>query len=181
VPTPEAVLVASIFFDFRRVGGELDLEPLEALVERAAGKSLFLRFLAQDALRFHPPPMMLLRLRGSSTVDLKLHGISPVVAMARRYGLGAGSDARTTLGRLEAATRAGLLEEEAREAVSEAYRFLLGLRLRLQLRQLKEGKPAANEVSLHALSAMERSRLKDAFRAIRHWQERSAFRFQAEA
>jgi CBS domain-containing protein len=181
VPSPEAVLVASIFFDFRRVGGELDLEPLEALVERAAGKSPFLRFLAQDALRFHPPPMMLLRLRGSSTVDLKLHGISPVVAMARRYGLGAGSDARTTLGRLEAATRAGLLEEEAREAVSEAYRFLLGLRLRLQLRQLKEGKPAANEVSLHALSAMERSRLKDAFRAIRHWQERSAFRFQAEA
>jgi CBS domain-containing protein len=181
VPTPQAILVASIFFDYRRVGGELDLEPLEKVVARAADRPVFLRLLTQDALRFHPPPQLLLRLRGaSSTVDLKMHGISPVVFLARRYALGAGVPARNTLDRLEAAARAGLMDEDELASVSEAYRFLLGLRLRLQLRMVAEGKPPQNTVALADLPATERSRLKDAFRAIRRWQEAAAYGFHAE-
>ncbi len=179
VPTPKALLVACIFFDFRRVGGELDLEPLERIIAQAPHKAVFLRLLADSALGFHPPPMLLLRLRGeSSTVDLKLHGISPIVAMARRFALGTGTRARSTFARLEAAARAGLLEDEAAATIAETYRFLLGLRLRLQLRMAGEGRPVTNKVTLAELGTIERSRLKDAFREIRSWQEKSAFQFQ---
>ncbi len=179
VPTPKALLVASIFFDFRRVGGQLDLEPLEHLLGRAAQRPVFLRLLAKDALGFRPPPALLLRLKGeSSQVDLKFHGISPIVAMARRFALESGTRARSTFERLDAAVRAGLLEEEASATVAETYRFLLGLRLRLQLRMAAEGKPVANKVTLAELGAIERSRLKDAFRAIRTWQDHAAFQFQ---
>jgi len=178
VPTPKALLVASIFFDFRRVGGQLDLEPLERILARAAQRAVFLRLLAKDALGFHPPPMLLLRLRGeSSVVDLKFHGISPIVAMARRFALEAGSRARSTFTRLEASVRAGLIEEESAATVAETYRFLLALRLRLQLRMAADGKPVTNKVTLAELGAIERSRLKDAFRAIKSWQEKSAFQF----
>jgi len=179
VPNPQALLVASIFFDFRRVGGGLDLEPLEEVVSRAAQKPLFLRFLAKAALEFHPRASLLLRLEGgASEVDLKLHGISPIVFLARCYGLEVGSRARSTLDRLDAAAKAGLMDEDLHASVSEAYRFLVGLRLRLQLRQLSEGRPSSSKVALSDLSAVERGRLKDAFRAIKGWQEKAAYHYQ---
>lgn len=181
VPSPQALLVASIFFDFRRVGGELDLEPLEEVLARTAQKPMFLRFLARSAMEFHPRPSLLLRLKGeASEVDLKLHGISPVVLLARCYGLEVGSRARSTLDRLDAAAKAGLMDEDVHASVSEAYRFLVGLRLRLQLRQLAEGRPSTSKVALSDLSAVERGRLKDAFRAIRGWQEKAAYHYQAD-
>jgi CBS domain-containing protein len=70
--------------------------------------------------------------------------------------------------------------EEAFASVSEAYRFLLGLRLRNQLRALQAGRAPADEVSLGELSALERSRLKEAFRAVRRWQEKAAYHYQTD-
>jgi len=181
VPNPQALLVAAIFFDFRIVGGGLDLAPLQEVVARAAHRPVFLRFLAQAAMGFHPPPLLLLRLRGaSSVVDLKAHGIAPVVFLARCHALEAGSRARNTVERLEAAVRAGHLEADLAATVTEAYRFLLGLRLRRQLRLLSEGKSPSNAVALSELSAVERSRVKEAFRAIRSWQELAAHHFQTD-
>jgi CBS domain-containing protein len=181
VPTPKALLVACIFFDFRRVGGTLDLEPLETVLERAAQRPVFLRLLAKEALGFHPPQGLLLRLRGeSSVVDLKAHGISPIVALARRFALEVGTRARSTVDRLGRAVHAGLLDGETAATLSETYRFLLGLRLRLQLRMAAEGRPIGNKVKLAELGEIERSRLKDAFRVIRSWQEKSAFQFSVE-
>jgi CBS domain-containing protein len=181
VPSPQALLVAAIFFDFRRVGGGLDLAPLQAALERAAERPAFLRLLAAHALELHPPPLLLLRLRGeSSVVDLKAHGLAPIVALARRYALEAGTPARGTVARLERAVRAGLLEADAAATISETFRFLLALRLRQQLGMAAEGTAVTSKVTLAALGEMERSRLKDAFRAIRGWQEQAAFQMGVE-
>jgi CBS domain-containing protein len=180
VPKPQSLLEASIFFDYRRVHGQLDLEPLEGVIAGAPRKTTFLRFMASTALDFHPPPMLLLRLKGgSSTVDLKRHGISPIVFLARCYGLEIGCRSRNTLERLDAATKAGLMSEENFGTVGEAFRFLVGLRLRLQLRMLREGKEPVNEVHLGELSAIERSRIKDSLHAIKVWQDQAAHRYQA--
>jgi CBS domain-containing protein len=169
---------AGIFFDLRKVSGSLDLSPLSARLERDGKDPMFVRRLAEGALEFTPPPMMLLRLRGSSsTVDLKAHGISPIVFLARCYAIEAGTRARNTLERLEAAARAGLLDEASCGAVTEAFRFLLGLRLRLQLAAVSERRAPSSKVALSALGAVERTRLKDGFRAIKHWQEASAHRW----
>ncbi len=119
-------------------------------------------------------------MRGGATDDLKAHGISPVVFLARCYGLEVGARARGTLDRLDAAASAGLLSQEAHEGVGQAYRFLLGLRLRHQLRQLSEGQPPTSVVRLADLSAIERTRLKDSFRAIKRWQERAAYHYRTD-
>jgi CBS domain-containing protein len=178
-PTAQGVLEAAIFFDFRRVAGTLSLEPLQEVLDGIPRKDSFLRSLIRQALEFRPPPLLVMRLRGgASELDLKRQGIAPVVFLARCYALAVGSHARNTLERLQAATRAGMMGPDASATVMEAYRFLLGLRLRLQLRMITEGKPATNVVSLSQLSAIERSRLKDSLQAIGSWQDKAAYRYQ---
>jgi CBS domain-containing protein len=179
VPTPGPLLAASIFFDFRRVGGDLDLEPLERLLDAAGRKPAFLRLFARAAMEYHPPTRLLLRIRGeSSAVDLKAQGISPIVFLARCFGLEAGTRARSTVERLDAALRAGLLDEEERATVTEALRFLMGLRLRRQLDALGRGEAPSSRVVLADLTAIERTRLKEAFRAVGTWHDRAKYHYQ---
>ncbi len=147
---------------------------------RAQRNAPFLRFLARTAVEHQPPTSLGLRLRGNTSADLKAHGVVPVVFLARCYGLEVGSGARATLDRLAAAAQAGILSPDALESVSQAYRFLLGLRLRHQLRALSEGRAPTSLVRLAELSAIERSRLKESFRAIRRWQERAAFHYRTD-
>jgi CBS domain-containing protein len=180
-PSPEALLQAAIFFDFRRVAGSLDVAPLEEALAQAPSRPVFLRFLARAALDFHPPPALVLRLKGgSSTVNLKGHGIAPVVLLARCYGLEVGGKPRATLDRIEAAAAAGSLSHEVHANVADAYRFLVGLRLRLQLRSLAGGLVVGDATWLGDLSAVERSRLKDAFRAVRAFQDSGAHHFRTD-
>src|SRR6266540_4374499 len=171
---------AALLFDFRKVCGPLDVSALEAAMGRAQRNPLFLRFLARTAVEHQPATSLGLRLRGGSSADLKAQGILPVVFLARCYGLEVGTRARATIDRLEAAAQAGLLSHEALESVTQAYRFLLGLRLRHQLRRLSEGQAPTAVVRLAALSAIERSRLKESFRAIRRWQERAAYHYRTD-
>jgi CBS domain-containing protein len=172
---------AAVFFDFRRVAGTLDVSALDQVVSRGARAPLFLRFLAREAMEFSPPTSIALRLgSGSATVDLKRHGITPVVYLARCYGLEVGAREGSTLERLEAAERAGLVGKTVFATVSEAYRFLLGLRLRVQLRALSEGRTPSHAVAPSELSGIERSRLKDSLRAIKAWQEKAAYHYQTD-
>ncbi len=178
---PQALMDAAIFADFRKVSGSLDLAPFEAAVARAGKDRVFLAALAKSALESRPPASLLLRLKGeSSEVNLKTQGITPLVHLARCYGLEVGSDRRHTLERLDAAVRAGLMGKDARALVGEAFKFLNGLRLRLQLRALAHGEPTSNAVRLADLSAIERSRLKDSLQAIRNWQDLAAYHYRTD-
>ncbi|MEI7706382.1 MAG: DUF294 nucleotidyltransferase-like domain-containing protein [Deltaproteobacteria bacterium] len=177
-PSAQGVLEAAIFFDFRRVAGTLDLSPLQEVMDGIPRREAFLRGMVKQALEFRPPPLLGLRIRGGAELDLKRQGIAPVVFLARCYGLAVGSHARNTLERLRAATRAGLMGTDASANVIDSYRYLLGLRLRMQLKAVSVGKPPTNVVSLSDVSAIERSRLKDTLRAISSWQDKAAYRYQ---
>ncbi|HEY6004139.1 MAG TPA: DUF294 nucleotidyltransferase-like domain-containing protein [Anaeromyxobacter sp.] len=171
-------LAATLLFDFRKVAGGLDVEPLETAMGRAARNAPFLRFLARAAIEHKPPASV--RLRGEKKVDLKAHGILPIVHLARCYGLEVGSGSRATLDRLRAAREAGLLSPETHEGVAQAYRFLLGLSLRNQLRRISEGAAPSPAVPIAELGALERTRLKEAFRVVKAWQEKAAFHYRTD-
>ena len=180
-PTPQALLEASIFFDFRAAHGHLDVSRLRAVISKAAAARTFLSAMAKSAVTFHPPSGLGLRLRSeASRFDMKLKGISPIVFLARVYGLESASRTSNTLDRLRAAVAAGLIGEDTCDTLSEAYRFLLRVRLRTQIQAISEGRPPSNLVSLADLSSMERSRLRDAFRAIEVWQERAAYHYRTD-
>lgn len=180
-PTPQALLEASIFFDFRRVHGQLDLETMRAVVARARGARTFLSAMAKSALTFRVPSGLGLRLRSeSSRFDMKLKGISPIVFLARVYGFEAGARTSNTLERLRSAVDGGLIAQDTCDTLSEAYRFLLRVRLRAQLQMIAEGKPPSNLLSLADLSTIERSRLRDAFRAIEVWHEHAGYHYRTD-
>lgn len=167
-PEPQAILDAGIFFDFRRVAGDLDLEALHQVVDGAATADLFLAHLAASAVSFRPPLGAFGRIvaRGGA-VDLKRGAVAPVVALARVRALAAGSQARPTLERLAAAVGAGILSQEGGDNLAEAYRFVLGLRLAAQLEELAQGRPLDNDVELGRLASLQRHHLKDALVAVR--------------
>lgn len=180
-PEPRAIMEASNFFDFRRVHGGLDLEPLEAWLRRAGREKLFLAHLAKTALGFSPPLGLFRRIREQEGgVDLKKGGILPIVGLARLYALEAGSDARSTLDRLEAAAAAGTLSRDGASTLGEAFSFLLDLRLKDQLRARAAGEAPGNLARLEALSPLERRHLKDTFLALREIQEAVALRYAVE-
>jgi CBS domain-containing protein len=166
-------------FDLRRSGGTLDVAPLEAAL--AGQRDPFLvRALARHALALEPPLAMALRLRGrASRVDLERQGLRPIVSLARCYAVELGSRRRSTLSRLEDALRAGIIAERTQEAIAEAFRFLLQLRAAVRLRAMAAGRGEAEPVAIAELTGMERTRLKEAFRAIRRWQEGAYHRYRS--
>jgi CBS domain-containing protein len=179
-PSPEGLVEMGVFLDFRRVAGSLDVAPLEA-VRAEAGKAVpFLRALARVAAGFKPPGF-LLRLRGgTSEVDLKREGLAPIVLLARCYGLEAGASGAGTVARLEAAAAAGLVDGSVSEAAADAYRSVLGIRLRLQLAARARGATLPAKVPVSGLTAVERSRLKSAVRVVGSFQERAARHFRLD-
>jgi len=181
-PKAEAVLAAGIFFDLRSAGGGLDLAPLSDVVSRARRNAPFLSHLARAAVAFRPPLGAFRRLElENGGVDLKKGGIAPIQGLARVWALDAGVRATPTVERLRAATAAGLVDAETGEALEEAFVFLLGLRLREQIRALSAGLAPGNHVAVDALSPSERRHLKEAFVTVRAAQKDAVSRYQVTA
>ena len=176
-PEPRALIEALNFFDFRVVYGALDVDVLDGMVRKAAREQVFMAHFARASLGLTPPLTAFRHIRASEGgVDLKRGGLAPIVSLARVYGLEARASVRSTLDRLKAAASAGLLSHEAADTLGEGFRFLLGLRLREQLRALRAGEPLTNVVALDRLDAQERRHLKDIFVAIRDVQHATATR-----
>jgi len=178
-PDPKALIDAANFFDFRRVHGTLEVDVLDDIIAAAGKHRLFLGKMARNAVEFKPPLGLFRRIREQeSGVDLKKGGIIPIVAIGRLYALELGIRARGTIDRLsEAAKLPGGISQEGAEVLREAFRFVLHLRLRDQLRARREGGAIDNSVRLEILASLERRHLKDAFVAIAEFQDAMALRY----
>jgi CBS domain-containing protein len=173
VPEPQALLDATIFFDFRGIAGGLGLVSLEEILASGRAEKLFITHMTSDALVFRPPLGFFGRIRSDhGRVDLKKGGIQPIVTLARAAALAAGSQERSTLERLSACGRSGaiLTADDARE-LAETFQFLSHLRLRQQLTALESKQPLDHKVELDSLSRFDRRRLRDAFHTIQRIQE----------
>lgn len=178
-PEESALVDAANFFDFRRIAGTLDLEPLDEAIARAAKNRIFLARMAKNALGFRPPLGLFHRIREKPAgVDLKKGGIIPIVAIARVCALALGIRARGTVDRLaRAAGNPEGVSIEGADTLGEAFRFLLHLRLAHQLRSHREGRPIDNSVRLEELSALERRHLKETFVEIAEVQQALEVRY----
>jgi CBS domain-containing protein len=172
-PEEDALLEAAIFFDFRQLHGDLDVErPLQRVIRRAAGNRRFLGRLAAAALRRRPPLGFLRQLRGEQRgrVDLKAHGTAPIVDLARLLALEAGSAETATVARLRSAAEHGTVGTAAADLVA-AFEYLQQVRLRGQADALAAGAVPDDVVVLTELSALQRRWLKDAVHLLHTCQE----------
>lgn len=178
-PEPQALLEASIFFDFRAVYGTLNIDGLDKILLNASKNNLFLAHMARNALGFQPPLGFFRRIREEEGgVDLKKGGLMPIVNLARLYALATGTPARATLARLEATKHHSDLGKDKTEILIEAFHFFLHLRLREQLRSYQTGQLPGNRVPLDSLLPLERLNLKEVFLAIREIQNLIGQAFQ---
>ncbi len=182
--TPEALLHASIFFDFRSVYGAHALtEELRLWLSRvAADNTRFLHQMAQNALSIRPP-LGLVRdfvVGSEHTLDLKINGITPFVDAARIFSLAAGVTHTSTVQRLRAsATRLKIHMSEV-DAWIDAFLFIQVLRMRHhdegQVLGLCDDK-LDNFINPEALHELDRRILKEAFRQARKLQARLALEY----
>ena len=181
-PDPQALLNASIFFDFRVLyGNERPANQLRAWLNKTVkGNSTFLRMMAVNALQV-VPPLGRIRdfvLEDDGTIDLKKSGARLFVDVARILALRTGVDSSSTVQRLrQAAGRMGVSAEEA-AAIIDGFNFIQLLRLRSQHLETEHDAPGDNRVDPDSLNELDRRILKEAFRQARKLQLRLKLDYQ---
>jgi CBS domain-containing protein len=170
---PQDITDLSVFLDLRLVHGDADLvSDLRRHVHSTLPDQRGVQYLlVRNALTFRPP----LRLPGniylggasesSGRFDLK-DALQPIVAFARVYAERHRISVTHTVERIAALADRELLPEGSREEISDAYDFLMGLRLETQLADIREGRPGTSTVELGALSHTQRELLRAAFTQI---------------
>jgi CBS domain-containing protein len=176
-PTPERLLNANIFFDFRPLYGDTTLaEDLrEWLLARTQDNKLFLRLMVQNALQTEPPLGLIRAFQVSDepgsegTLDLKKRGARIFVDAARVFALAGGSNLTGTADRLRRAGEKVRADPRHVEATVDAFHYLQVLRLRAQ----EHPHPAnPNRVDPYALNEVDQRMLIEAFRQARKLQQR---------
>ena len=172
-PTQEqALILVSVLVDSRPVWGIHTGSPVSDTFRSAQARPALLRLLARFALSHRPPTGFLRGLvvehggehRGQ--LDLKHGGLLPIVDLARWAGMAAGVTNASTGQRLRAAGEAGTLPTSDVHTLEDAFELFTELRLEHQVEQLRAGRRLDDHVNPEHLSALTRSHLKDAFRAV---------------
>jgi CBS domain-containing protein len=180
-PTQEkALILSSVLVDSRPVWGLHTGTPVADTFRIALSNPQLLRLLARFALSHRPPTGFLRRLvvehsgEHRGRLDLKHGGMIPIVDLARWAGMAAGVTSASTPERLRAAADAGTLPEAEADTLLEAFDLISSLRLGHQVEQLSRGEEPDDYVDPGELSALTRSHLRKAFRAVASIQKRVA-------
>ena len=179
-PLPEALLNATIFFDFRALFGHGELaDALRGhLLDLARNNSRFLRMMATQALQIEPPLGILRDFVTeddgpyAGTIDLKKRGARLFVDAARVIGLASGVAHTGTAARIRLGGERIHVPPEECDSVVEAFYFIQLLRLRGGAGE------AANHVDPESLNEIDRRILKECFRQARRVQSRVRLDYQ---
>lgn len=180
--SPDDLLNASIFFDFRGLYGNATLAAaLRAwLGKKISGVPRFLHQMAANALR-NRPPLGVIRdfvVGQRQTLDIKLNGTTPFVDAARILSLACGSSATNTVQRLRDIARPLHISTAEAEGWIDAFYFLQTVRLLHQYECSAQGAAMNNQIDPEHLNDLDRRILKEAFRQSRKMQNRLALEYR---
>ena len=178
----EATLrLADIFFDFSPVFGAAEFaDELRAhITERTKNSSTFLK----EMLRIDEDYGVALRLFNRFQVErndpitkgqmnLKLGGTLPLVNALRLLALRHGIAETSSLARIHALQRAGVLDDDDADYLIGAFNHITGLMLESQIAQYRATGTTNNFVAPESLSERERDVLVDSLKAIRRLADR---------
>ena len=191
LPEPEALLDANIFFDFRGLYGEVRLaeELRKWLSEHVSDSKLFLRSLAEDAMRDSVTKLQsngiaisvarAMRKRGwkadwlsPATLEMKRDGTAPVVYFARVLALAKGIASTSTDERLKDLVTQKAMSESESHLMRDAFNVLQRYRLKAQLAyatraaEKDQGDVSPNVLDLDELSSHEIEQLSEALASL---------------
>ncbi len=178
-PLPDNILRGSMFFDLRTVYGDTGLERglKERLAKHFSQEKMFLTRSAANILRFKPP----LGLFGGIKVehgeehrgqlDVKKAGIFAITEGVKALAMESGVMDGGTRDRLSALADKGVFNRKMAENLEASYNFLVFLRLRCQVDNIRAGNEPSNYITLSKLNHMEKGRLKLSFEEVNEFQE----------
>jgi CBS domain-containing protein len=183
---PEGPLRLAIFFDAAAVAGDAQLlqAAREHLDRILVGSDAFLARFAAAADQFDEPQKWWARLTARSDeqpLDLKKLGTFPIVHGVRALSLKHQVRESGTAERLRRLVETGHLDATFSRDLQEALHYLMGLKLRHQLRQRSAGRQPDNELRRSELSTMDGDQLKAALAIVKRFRAllRQHFRLDA--
>ena len=185
---PEALLQASIFFDFRGAFGDMSLvdDLRKYLFASLDGWPGFFRHMAENALYFTPPigffRNFLVESKGEhrDTFNIKA-AMQPVVDYARIYALNYNIDETNTFDRINQLLNMEKISLQEHNELETAYSYLMQQRFATQVKAAMEenGKPD-NYINPKHLSRIEQTMLKEIFKRIEKFQGKLSFDFTGQ-
>ncbi len=178
-PLPENILNGSMFFDLRTIYGDPSLEKglKTMLAEHFSKEKMFMTWSAANVTRFRPP----LGLFGGIKVkhdaehrgqlDIKKAGIFAITEGVKALAMEAGITTGGTRERIELLVNKGVLTRKLAADLDASYNFLVFLRLRCQVDNIRSGNEPSNFITLAKLNHMEKGRLKLAFDEVNEFHE----------
>ena len=174
VPEPKALMHVNIFFDLRCIYGDAELinELQNSVSSLASNHQVFLALMYKNSLGFQPPlgffRKFVLEKNGEhkNTLDLKHHGLVPIIDLARIYILASGKSATHTLQRFEMLKTGANVNTGDINNLMDAFEFVSYLRIQHQGRQLQSGIKPDNHIKPSELSPLVRDQLRSAFEVV---------------
>jgi CBS domain-containing protein len=175
LPEETTHMKVAIMYDARAIAG--DARPLDqakaTLIELVRGEQAFLAHFARAVDAFETPIGLFNKLITSEgtgdALDLKKGGIFPIVHGVRSLAIEHGLLETSTDGRIGRLRDLGVLRTEFAGDLSQAFRFLLMLRLDGQL--AASAGASGTLVRPAHLSSMERQLLRDALQVVKQFRE----------
>lgn len=184
----EMVYHMSTFFDCRFVYGDPKLlaDLQDHLENLQAGSNIsFLYRLADHALKYDPPITFFkgfktFKSQEKKVIDIK-KAMTPLVDLARMYALKYNIRSTNTGRRLHQLYEQGCLTQTAYKELSQAYYYLMAIRLKTQSQKMMDSfEYADNLVEPTKLTIVEQATLKEIFRVIKDFQVRIKVEFKNE-
>jgi CBS domain-containing protein len=185
-PSPEALLNANIFFDFRHLYGNAELsDRLRTwLADACVGQQRFLHLMTENALQ-RTPPIGFFRdfvvdgdKEHPNTIDIKMSGVTLFVDAARVFALANGVTRGNTKQRLLIAGDLCKCPQSEVNAWADAFSFLQSLRIRRQLEARRDGGSSHNRINPYDLNNLDRKIFLESLRQAGALQKRIAAEFK---
>jgi len=178
-PLPEHILNGSMFFDLRTIYGDPSLERSlrEMLVGHFKEERMFLTRSAANVNRFRPPLGLLGGIKTEhddehrGQIDIKKAGIFAITEGVKALAMEAGVMSGGTRERIKLLVEKDVLTQKLADDLEASYNYLVFLRLRCQVENIKAGKQPDNYITLSRLNHMEKGRLKIAFEEVNEFHE----------
>jgi CBS domain-containing protein len=170
-PVPDSLLKFLVFFDLRPIYGAFSLvEGLrEYFFHLIKDQRVFFGHMANLMLKITPPlgffKQFAVEKEGAhkDKFDLKVKGLSPLLDAVRLFAMETGIKETSTLERIALLKDRHGIVKEFQDEITQAFEYIMLLRMRHQYEQIKAGKTPDNFVDPEQLTNLEKKILKDAF------------------
>lgn len=166
---PEDLLNVDIFYDLKPVHGDAALGGalFDHAYARGHAEPTFAKLLGEQIAAGNPFTFLGGLHLEDGRLDLKMHGLFPIVAAARALAIRHDIRAVSTRARLEGLLSLDIGGSEDMKAMLAGQAFLIGLLLDQQIRDIYAGVPVSNRVEVAAIRREEQAGLKTLVRRLR--------------